>query len=357
MNQQLKKIDLTGKTIYVGIDVHKKTWHFTTIHGDSKKSKSIESDAQQLYTYLSNRYPNATFKACYEAGCFGFKIKEDLDRLGIETIVINPADIPTTDKEKRTKTDPVDSAKLAMHLKNGSIRGIYAPSKEQQEDRALFRHREFLVRQIVRNKNKIKSILAFNGIKVPTELSGASQQWSNAFINWLKKVKFKTGVGDFVFEDLIDHLEGLLERKKKTTKRISRLLKEKHREQSELLSTVPGLGPIAIASILVEGFGVERFKHRDQYLSYIGLIPTEHSSGESRKIGHLIKRFNRNLRKTFIECAWVAVREDPALTEYYENCCLRMKKTQAIVKVARKLATRSRYVLKNNQSYVKGVVA
>ena len=152
-------ISFKGQNIYVGIDVHLKSWKVTIIVNDMEhKTFSQDSDAKILSNYLRKNFPEAEYFSAYEAGFCGFSVHRELEGYGIRNIVVNPADIPTTDKEKRQKEDKRDSRKIAKSLKNGELTAIYVPTKEMEELRALVRYRKALVKEITRHKTRIKPI-------------------------------------------------------------------------------------------------------------------------------------------------------------------------------------------------------
>ncbi|MDQ3846103.1 MAG: transposase, partial [Bacteroidota bacterium] len=114
---QVKQLDFNGTTIYCGVDVHKKNWRVNIQDSDFElEDFSQDADAVVLQKHLNNKYPGATFKVCYEAGFSGFSAQRYLSSQGIECLVVNAADVSTTDKEKRQKTDKMDARKLCAHL-------------------------------------------------------------------------------------------------------------------------------------------------------------------------------------------------------------------------------------------------
>ena len=129
-----------------------------------------------------------------------------------------------------------------------------------------------------------------------------------------------------------------------------------YREMVRLLKTVPGISTLTAMIFLTELCELARFASLDQLASYVGLIPDIESSGETEHIENLTHRRNPQLRALLIEAAWVAARKDPVLLLAFNEYCQRMKKTRAIIKIARKLLNRIRYVLKNQVEYVPGVV-
>ena len=131
MNTQIrKKIDLKGKKIYVGIDVHKKKWTIA-ICSEHTNYRPFNQDANsdRLVNYLRQHYPGATIICAYEAGFSGFYLQEHLTENGIQCLVVHPADIPTTDKESEFKTDIRDAKKIAECLRSGQLRSIHIPNQ------------------------------------------------------------------------------------------------------------------------------------------------------------------------------------------------------------------------------------
>lgn len=357
MKKKLQKKDFTGKKIFVGIDVHKKTWYATMILGEVKTSKSFPSDPRQLYTYLSRAYPGAELYIAYEAGFTGFWACQILNSLGANTIVVNPADIPTTNKEETNKTDKHDSMKIAKCLSAGLLRGIYVPSIHAQQDRTLLRHRDTLVKEQTRMKNRIKSDLMFYGIEISDNFAKPGSHWSQKFILWLESIKFKTKSGEIAFQSKIRQLKFIRQELLAITQEIRELSKTKtYKKYFDILTSAPGVGLITAMTLLTEIIDIKRFSHLDKLLSFIGLVPTERSSGEKQKKGNMTKRRNAKLRKFIIEASWIAIGNDPSLASFYSDTKIRIGAQKAIVKVARKLVSKLYYLWNNEEMYAKGVV-
>ena len=176
----------TGQKINTGIDVHLKSWT-VSIHGEFNSFKTFSQPPSSIVLdyYLKKNFPGAEHFAVYEAGFCGFSAYYDLNALGINTIVVNPADVPTTDKEKRQKSHPVDSMKLARSLKSGDLIAINVPTTHNiLNDRSVLRYRSNLVGDQTRLKNRIKGFLYFHGIPIPEGYQNTN--WSKGFISWLK---------------------------------------------------------------------------------------------------------------------------------------------------------------------------
>ena len=345
--------------LYIGIDVHLKSWHVTICSSNmTLQSFTQPPNTKALLSYLTSRYPEYSYYSVYESGFSGFWIHRELVSLGIKNIVVNASDVPTTDKEKRHKRDKIDSLKLSKTLRSGILEGIYVPSVKEQGNRSLLRVRKQLVKDISRYKNRIKSHLYYKGIEIPPSYLRSSGYWSKAFKSWLKQCPMATKVG---FQALNYQLESMFYLQEKLIG-INRFIRDlsktsDFKSNMDLITSIPGVGVLSGMIILTEIGDINRFKRIDHLNSFVGFIPNVYSSGDKELVGSLTKRGNNYLRTTIIECSWWAIRKDPSLTLSYEKLCNRMKPSKAIIRIARKLLSRIRYVLVNKQPYVLGVAA
>jgi transposase len=349
--------DFTGQPFYIGIDTHKKSWRVSILTKHSEhKTFTQPPDVETLVNYLHRTLPGGNYHVVYEAGFCGFWIHDNLNKEeGVDCIVINPADVPTTDKEKKTKSDPVDSRKLARSLRNGELKAIYAPPRERVEDRSLIRMRKAMVKKQTRCKNQIKSILYFYGIVIPEEL--VERRWSRKFINWLSEIQMTRATGNRALETLLSELNYLRQTISDLTKSIRSLARtNEYAENHRLTKSVIGFSTLTAMTFLTELVDINRFKNLDKLASYVGLIPDTESSGEKENNHGITSRRNPQLRHLLIEAAWTAVRKDPALMMAYNKLIPKVSKKIVIVKIARKLLNRIRYVLKNKQEYVPAIV-
>lgn len=354
--EQLNKLDFTGQRIYTSLDTHKKSWKVSifTEHFEHKTFTQFP-DVEVLANYLHRNFPGGDHRVVYEAGFCGFWIHDRLQEKGINCIVVNPADVPTTDKEKKTKSDRVDSRKLARSLRNGELTGIYVPHREKVEDRSLVRTRQAMVKKQTRCKNQIKSMLHFYGIEIPEEV--VDRRWSRKFIDWLSEIQMTRASGNLALKTHLAELLYLRQTISDLTKGIRRLAhNEDYAENHRLIKSVVGISTLAGMTFLTELVDINRFKTLDTLASYVGLIPDTQGSGEKETNSGITSRRNPQLRGILIEAAWVAVRKDPAMMMAFNNLLPKVSKKIAIVKIARKLLNRIRYVLKNKQEYVPAVV-
>jgi transposase len=229
-------------------------------------------------------FPGGTYNSAYEAGFCGYGIHRELNSLGIRNIVINAADTPTSQKDKLHKRDPTDSRKIARELEKSSLRGINVFDRELEELRSLNRTRFYLMRDLRRSKNRIKSFLMYYGVSIPLEFD--NNQWTLRFISWLKQVKMTTMGGQDAFTHLIEsyehHRHQLLILSRLVRLRISHYDKELYR----LLNTISGIGPLTASALITEIGDINRFSHRN-HLGYVGLIPDGKAEKQSYRWDNL----------------------------------------------------------------------
>ena len=350
------KTNFTGQTIFVGMDVHKNSWNLG-IHLNAQFIRNVHQkpNPSVMSNYLKQHYPGAAYKTVYEAGKFGFWIQRQLTGLGIECLVVNPADIPKSQKDTLQKTDPRDARNLGLRLQSGVLRSIHIPDEQQEADRVFFRHRKRIWKDLTRCKNRIKGMLAFSGIDIPEQYDNAS--WSHNFITWLKALDCKQISRRTALDYMIAQMEFLRKELLSISNGIRKMMREKrYNTNYYLLRTIPGIGPLTAASILVEIGDVNRFETFYHLNSFVGLLPMEHSSGENESKGMLTVRKHRQLRSDLVESAWTAKRTDPAMALYFQEQIKRKDSKIVIIKIARKLLNRIRYVLLNQKPYEFGIV-
>lgn len=353
--KQGRQLDFSGQNIFVGMDVHKNSWKICIRSTEMElKTFSQSPSVKALSNHLKENYPLANYKVVYEAGFCGFGYQREFTAMGIDCIIVHPADVPTSDKDKRRKSDTVDCRKLSKSLSTGDIAGIFVPGVEQQDDRGVIRVYQQMVKDQTRFKNRIKGWLAFQGVILPDET--VYKHWSNNFINWLKTLSLAPSAR--ISLDML--IQGYLQVRVMvlTATRQVRILSRQPRYTKEikLLRSIPGIGEIAALLFKTEIGDIARFGTLDQLCDYTGLVPTVHGSGDKETVLGLTHRGHHELREKLIEASWVAVRLDPAMTMAYNDYCNRMKKNRAIIKIARKLLNRIRFVLINQTAYVTAVV-
>jgi transposase len=350
-------IDFTGKTLYVGIDIHQKDWQVATVHEDiCLGSHRMPADSKKLIGHLQSRYPGAALKCVYESSAWGFNLQRQLSAANIDCIVVNAADVSTNDKERRRKTDKVDALKLARKHASHDLKAIHVPNEDDQKQRNLIRYRKRIVGDLNRSKNRLKSLLKYQGIDIPEKFGKAC--WSNKFMSWIEEEAKKDLLLQDVLLLMLEQIRHLRQLKLRIEKKLREMMNsEKYNSQSKLLVSVPGVGTIISALFLLEIGDIRRFPSFDQLNDFVGFCPDTDSSGDIERDTGITTRRHKQLRTALIEAAWEAKRTDPALLEAYTKLTQRMSGKKAIIRIARKLLRRMRAVLINGVPYQKGIIA
>ncbi len=347
-----RKLDYTGQDIFCGLDVHKKKWKLTVCTNHVVMNPvSIERPfVKNATNYVNKKFPGGIYHAAYEAGFSGFWAQRELSAAGIETIVVHPADIPTTDKERDQKTDQRDSRKIATSLRSGELRGIYVPSQQAIKDRNVIRERSSVAKSERRVKHQIKSHLMFMGFEIPEDLE--KRYWSGRFIKWLEQIE--TENKDIALGLKLKRLSMMRKQQLIAVKALRALSKQdRNKEVYDLLFSVPGVGLLTAMLLIGEIIDMSRFNSIDHLYSYVGFIPSSNCSGEKERFGGMTNRRNRWIMPSLVQASWIAIKSDTELLLKYEGYRKRMKAQKAIIKIARILLRRIRWVWMNKQKYQK----
>jgi transposase len=347
-----------GQSIYVGIDCHKKNWT-VTILGEQYEHKTMSQnpDPDILASYLRRNFPGADYNAVYEAGFNGFYPCRRLREFGINCSVIHAADVPTMNKEKIQKLDPVDSRKLARSLRSKEFKSIDIPEPFLEADRALVRQRFRVMKDVTRTKSRVRSLLFQFNINVPERFTNCqTRSWSKIYIKWLKDLQIEQESLKQTLDNYI-HIGEIQRKELLSVNRQVRTLSqtEAYRSNYNLLISIPGIGFLTAMTFLVQIGDIRRFRQLDDLLDYIGLVPMMKGSGPKLYTGKMINRGRKELKIMIIEAAWDAVRMDPALMARFNELIRRMNKNKAIIRIARKLVSRMRYVLQSHEPYKLGI--
>jgi transposase len=337
------------KCIFIGLDVHKKTW-YVTIREEHLilKRFSMEANAASLIHYVNTHYSSYVVECCYESCCCGYHIYHDLTKAGWKVLVVNPGDIPRINKQNSSKTDKIDSNHLSEQLSAGRLKGIYVPDRQQEQFRSLFRRRNDLVKSLRRIKCHIKAMLLYYGIDLPAEYDNVN--WSKAMIQWLHKLKWTYEPAAQSLKSRISEYEFLHKEYLHVSNLLRSYARKHYRKDYYLLRSVPGVGPLIAIGLLCEVGDIRRFQGIDKLSSYIGLIPSLHSTGTKSYTKGITARSKNLLRSYLIEAAWIATKKDPDLMQYY-NERKGSDHRKLIIKLASKVLSRIYHVIKSGEPY------
>lgn len=346
--------DYINKTVYVGIDVHKKTYSVYCIsEGEKVKSWRMEANTQKLIEQLKSYFSGAKIYSVYEAGFSGFALHRELIASGIENRVVNAGSVETASRD-RVKTDKRDAKKLAEQLSSGRLKSIHIPSEEEELLRLSTRMRQTLVSDRKRVACRIKSKLFQFGYNDFVSDEKAS-------IAWIKKIREATCFPEELKKALdywCTHWLELTEDIKAQNKEIARQSRDNKRciQQEAIYRSTPGLGIISAKALSRELGDLHQFHNNKGLYSYLGLTPSESSSGERRKQGGISHCGRPYLRHLLVEVAWRSIRKDQELAHKFEQLSYRRGKKRAIVAIARILIGRIRSCFKNGTLYQTQVV-
>lgn len=350
-------IDFSGKTLYVGIDVHQIDYQVAVVYEDiCLGNHRMGASDKKVIDHLHKHYRGATFKCVYESSAWGFTLQRQLSAAGLECIVVHAADVATNDKERRRKTDTVDALKLARQHQSHHLEAIHVPEEDLQKQRNLIRFRKKMVGDLTRSKNRLKSLLKYQGIAIPEKFGKGG--WSRNFMNWIEEEANKDPLLMDVLLFMLREVKAMREILLDVERKIRQMMKtEKYDRNAQLISSVVGVGPVVSAMFLLEVGDIRRFKNFDKLNNFVGFCPDTHSSGESDRSTGITVRSHKQLRTALVEAAWEAKRLDPAMLDAYTKLTKRMEGKKAIIRIARKLLRRIWAVLISGIPYQKGVVA
>lgn len=348
-----------GQKLSIGLGVHKKSWK-VTIMGPSYEHKTFsqDPDPEKLAAYLHKNFPGGEYYSVYEAGFSGYWASKQLKAYGINNIIVNAADVPTKHKERDNKNDIIDSRKLARSLQSQDIHGIYEPSEYCLSVRQVLRQRAQIVKELVREKNRMKSFFAFIGKSIPLNFSQAeTRQWSRRYIRWMEGLDFEDIGNKIAMDSKIRIVQTLRKELLEINRQIRKLSQELYYKQDvESLISIPGIGLITAMLFLTELDRITRFETFNQLNKYVGFLPSIKGSGERELTGRLTIRGQNRIKEKLIESSWVLIGKDPAMMLKFEQLTKRMEKNKAIIRIARKLLSRVRHILITKEPYGINVV-
>lgn len=344
-NRRFAMKSYTTKTIYLGIDVHKKTYAVTAIcDGQVIKKDTLRADPSTLISYCKKYFSGAEIYSAYEAGFCGFHLHRHLKSEGINNIVVNAAGIEVAVSD-RVKTDKRDSLKLATHLSQGKLKGIFIPSIEQEDHRAVTRLRDKFVCERSRLACQIKALMYQHGLIKADETRRISPKW-------IKELETLTLLSGLKFA-LRQYCSLWLHVNEKIAEIDHEICIQAQTDGSiEIMyRSVVGIGPTSARVLANELGDMSQFHNERQLFSYVGLTPSEHSSGEYVRQGHITRQGKPILRKILIQVAWKAIKLDDSLKRAYEQLAKKVGAKRAIVAIARRIAGRTRACFRTGELY------
>ena len=346
------KIRVSEYEMYCGIDVDKKKYVVLFIDKqDRLRRAQMPSDPEVLIRFARKHYGGMRVLYVYEAGPTGFGLYDALVAAGEDCIVAAPSMVPRAPGQ-RVKNNRLDAYGLATNLRGGKISGIKVPSLFYRDLRHLVQLRDTYVRQGTRLKQRIKSLLLVEGKDFPSE------RWSNFAIEELKRMECREIVR-FKLDLLLSSTETAKAELLKASRELRRYCKEDEESERNLeyLMSTSAIGWITASHFLARVGDWKQLESVKKTCGFLGLGASENSTGERINRGAITAVGDRRLRAKIIQTAWVAIRKDKELREFFDDICRRNPpnygRKKAIIAVARKLVVRMHAVLRDQRCYEK----
>jgi len=287
-----------SRTVTVGLDVHARSIRLAAVRADELlEERTLPYDEEAVERTL-RRWP--VVRCCYEAGPTGFGLYRRLTEGGIDCAVVAPGLVPQRPGD-RVKTDPRDARKLARLLAGGLLEPIHVPSPELEAARDLVRAREDARLDRMRDRHRLSKFCLRHGRLLPT--SG----WTIMRRKWLGEQRFEHAAEQITFDTYL-HAVDLVDARIEALERAIRETAEQGpwRELVARLRCLRGVDTLTALGLVAEIGDFSRFASAEELMAFVGLVPSEHSSGERRRQGAITKVGNSHVRRLLIEAAWHA---------------------------------------------------
>lgn len=298
---------------YVGLDVHKASISMAVCRGgvaDEVHSLGrIAHDVPRLLKRLERIGPFKTLRVAYEAGPTGFGLCRALRERGIHCDVVAPSKTPIRSGD-RVKTDRRDAEKLARYLRSGELVAVTVPGVEQEALRDLVRAREDAVRALHCVRRQLSSFLLRHG-----RVYEGRSTWTKLHMRWIQAQRFETETQQQVLEDYYREVVRGVERISQLTVQVEHACeKGPDADLAHWLRSLRGVSTVIAATLVAEIGDLKRFPSAGRLMSYVGVTPSEYSSGATVKRGRITKAGNPHVRRVLTQAAWSA-RLRPTISE------------------------------------------
>ncbi len=291
--------------VYVGMDVHKDSVMIAVLPEGAREPtlvRRLSHDPRGIRRLLDRLAREHEVRACYEASGAGYVLEREIRSWGHECEIVAPSLIPRRPGELR-KHDRKDAEELARLYRAGELVTVRVPTEREERVRDLVRCREVLQREALRSRHYILKFLARRGL-----VYREGQNWTARHFAWLRAIQ-RDGALDEVdqvaFGEYLALLEYKLGRRDELDRRIEALAVEpSYKEAVGRLCCLKGISTRAAMVLVTEIGDFRRFEHPGKLMAYVGLVPTEHSSGGSRRQGSITKAGNSRVRHVLVQAAW-----------------------------------------------------
>jgi transposase len=299
------------KVRFVGLDVHKASIAIAVADGDGSAPETvgtIPNDTSSLLKRLKKLAVGGKVRCCYEAGPTGFGLQRALQAAGVECVVIAPSLVPRTAGD-RVKTDRRDAVKLARFLRSGDLTEVHVPDAATEAMRDLERCRDGAKRAERTARHQLSKYLLRHG-----RIYDGKSAWTGMHLDWVRRQVFEHEAQNRVLVDCVHAVENATARVERLTKDIVDLVESwSLRPLVKALQALRGVQIVSAVILAAELGDVARFASAPALMAYLGLVPSEHSSGETQKRGRITRTGNGHVRRILVESAW-SYRHRPAMS-------------------------------------------
>jgi transposase len=261
---------------------------------------SLTSDTPTILRFVKRIARRGALQCCYEAGPCGFELQRALRQQGIACEVIAPALIPRRPGD-RVKTDRRDAAQLAVLYRAGALTAVHVPTEQEEAARDLLRCREDIRADLLRARHRLSKFLLRHGRR----FTATKKAWTQRHDAWLRAQTWPLAALDQTHRAYVRAVDENLARLRDVERDLRALLDlEPLRERVQRLRCFRGIDDLTALTIAAELGDARRFSSAPRTMAYVGLIPSEHSSGSKRAHGRITKTGNAHLRRVLVESAW-----------------------------------------------------
>lgn len=301
------------KVRFVGLDVHKESIAIAVADGDGSAPEvvaTIPNDTTVLLKRMKKLAAGGRLRCCYEAGPTGFVLQRALTEAGIECNVVAPSLVPRQAGD-RVKTDPRDAVKLARFLRSGDLTEVYVPDAATEAMRDLERCRDDAKRAERTARHQLSKFLLRHGRRYDGKTA-----WTTMHIDWIRRQSFEHQAHHRVLVDCVQAVESASARVERLTQDIVDLIESwSLRPLVKALQALRGVQVVSAVILAAELGDFARFASAPALMAYLGLVPSEHSSGATRRRGRITRTGNGHVRRILIEAAW-AYRHRPLMSRH-----------------------------------------
>lgn len=289
---------------YVGMDVHKETIQFAVYNSNDRDpilEKETINDLAVIKRFFEGIKSPDGIRSCYEAGCLGYSLHRFLESIGIKNMVVSPGAVPISPRDRSRKNDRYDAQLLGRMLRDQRLTPIYVPTKDDEAVRDFLRFREDLKKEIMHARQRLLGFLMRHHIKYDI----GKDHWTDRHHVWLRGLRLEDPMLQLTLKSQVTGLDQLILNKAEADQEVQHIAaRPQYAPAVKRLIGLKGVDVLTALSFIVEIGDFKRFSNAPSFMNFLGLVPREHSSGNSHLLGRITKCGNVHLRTLLVEGCW-----------------------------------------------------